>query len=72
MLLLVAECMNEKRSKIQFELPLDALEEISGATTRVDLLRRALHFFSWLAYDVAVGDTIQVLDKEVMYGEKYT
>ncbi len=65
-----SEKKREKRAKVQFDLSLDAekeideLQELSGATTRVDVIRRALLFYSWFIHDVDPSSTLQVVDKE--------
>lgn len=63
----------ERRPKIQIELTpeteeeLDELQRLSGSTTRVDTIRRALLFYSWFIHDVESDSIIQVLkDKEVV------
>ena len=59
----------DKRAKVQFDLSpdaekeLDELQEMSGSTTRVEVIRRALLFYSWFIHDVDVNSTLQVVDK---------
>jgi hypothetical protein len=60
----------EKRAKVQFDLSADAekeldeLQELSGSTTRVDVIRRAILFYSWFIHDVDPSSTLQVVSKE--------
>ena len=57
-------------AKIQFDLSsdaereLDELQEMSGSTTRVDVIRRALLFYSWFIHDIDTNSTLQVIDKD--------
>jgi hypothetical protein len=59
----------EKRAKVQFDLSpdaereLDELQEVSGSTTRVDVIRRAILFYSWFIHDVDASSTLQIVDK---------
>ena len=64
----------EKKSKVQFDLTpeteqeLDELQRLSGSTTRVELIRRALLFYGWFIHDVEPDATLQVVrgDKVLM------
>lgn len=59
----------DKRAKVQFDLSpdaereLDELQEMSGSTTRVEAIRRALIFYSWFIHDVDASSMLQVVDK---------
>jgi hypothetical protein len=59
-----------RKAKMQFELTaaseaeLNELQTLTNASTRVEVVRRALLFYSWFVHDVEVNSTLQVVDKE--------
>lgn len=61
--------MAEKKERIQFDFSVDALQrldtikQITGATSKAEVVREALKFYEWLVTEVNEGNTVKVFNE---------
>lgn len=59
----------KQKERVQFDFSVDALQrldtikQITGATTRAEVVRDALKFYEWLVTEVNAGNTVKVFNE---------